>query len=369
MKKATISKGLKPIAFFLVAVILVCAFGFSADGWQIKDSSKKPSQSNGNNDSITNSTNNSEKDKGSSDTSTDLPPEPKFYNQLTGEETTEELSQAPHTAFVISPASPMYGISYSDILMEFPIENGSTRLLAFINSPNEISKIGSLDKTRGYISNLAKAFNSTVFASGNDDSVEYIKCDVGNALSTEENVKNFIYTEFSRYTYTGSSLVSSALSSINTASPEVKTPLTFNTSDAPIKGETIFNKITIPYTATEYSSLSYSQERHTYCFEKSNASVSDLTNTKGLEFANCFILFADSITYEDQNSTQMILKTIGEGIGYYFTEGTAKQIKWSLSQDGTMSLLDELSNELVINKGKSYFSFVKSSRIGDIVLS
>ena len=37
MKNFKTSKSLRLIAFFLVAVILICAFGFSADGWQIND--------------------------------------------------------------------------------------------------------------------------------------------------------------------------------------------------------------------------------------------------------------------------------------------------------------------------------------------
>ena len=42
MKKAKLSKGLRLVAFFLVTVILVCSFGFTADGWQLKKMRKIP---------------------------------------------------------------------------------------------------------------------------------------------------------------------------------------------------------------------------------------------------------------------------------------------------------------------------------------
>lgn len=370
MKNFKTSKSLRLIAFFLVAVILICAFGFSADGWQINDTADVNTHQ-GTSNTPTPPTPDTSQNTDISDETEQEAPVQKYYNPLTGEETTELLSQTNHLSFVMNPAAPMYGTSSADLIIEFPIEDGSTRFLSFINTPEQMVKIGSLEESRGYISNLAKAFNSTVFASGNDDKIPYTKLEIDEKLSSFEGIKNYIYTEFGRYTYTSGNLVSSAITSLNASNlnDSPRNPFSFSESDTVIRGETPFNKIKIPFSSISETVLNYSSDSSTYLLEINSSDARDLINGKSLEFKNCFILFADSVTYEHQNSTQMILNTLGEGSGYYFTEGTAKQIRWCLSADGNLTLYDESSSELIINRGKSYISFFKSSKIYDIVLS
>lgn len=367
MNKSKTSSSLRLIAFFLVAIVLICTFGFTADGWQIKnDDTAIPSQGDNTNKLPSQQTPDTESEEGQKNEEV-----PKFYNRLTGEETTEELYYTRHTAFVISPAAPMYGISYSDLLIEFPTEGDSTRLLSFINYTEPIIKIGSLAKTRGYISNLSAAFDSNIFASGSDDTIPYNKCKIDETFTNETAVSDYVYTEFARFCYTDGTLLGNAFSVQGSISfnSDKKLPFNFSTTESPIRGNTYFNKISIPYSSTTTTNLIYNKECGLYLLEKNSSEVTDLSNGKKLYFKNCFVLFADSTTYESQSSTQMVLNTIGSGIGYYFTEGTAMQITWSLTEDGVMKLYDENSDELIINTGKSYISFVKSSKLGDIVLS
>ena len=367
MNKSKTSSSLRLIAFFLVAIVLICTFGFTADGWQLSDNNTNvPQKGDGINKVPNQDTSEPENEETTENENT-----PKFYNRLTGEETTEALYNTRHTAFVISPNTPMYGISSADLLIEFPTENDLTRLLAFVISTNSIVKIGSLSKTRGYISNLSAAFDSNIFASGSDDAITYTKCKIDDTFTNEATVSDYVYTEFARFCYTDSTLLNIAFNAKEntTFNSDKDLPFNFNSSDIPIKGDTYFNKITIPYSSTSATTLTFDRENGVYVFEKSNAETTDFLNSEKLCFKNCFVLFADSIIYESQNSTQMVLNTIGCGIGYYFTEGTAKQISWSLSEEGDMKLYDENSAELIINSGKSYISFVKSSKLGDIVLS
>ena len=369
MKKTITSKSLRLIAFFLVSVILICAFGFSADGWQIKENTDKKEDYNSENNIQNQSTpTQSPQDE---DSIVDAEPLPKFYNSLTGLETTEELSTTRHTAFVMNSESPLYGISAADIVIEFPIEDGTTRLLAFINSPKDLVKIGCLEKTRGYISNLAKAFGANIFAIGYDDSLDYPKCEIDERFANEENTKSYIYTEFGRFNYTNGTLVNEAQASLTIEKyrSESQLPFSFRTDGEMQKGESVFNRIEIPYSSDNKTTLIYSRERNAYIIEKNGVELRDQTNSASCEYKNCFVLFADSTTYEYKDSTQMVLNTIGEGCGYYFTYGTALEIIWHLSEDGVLTLLDKDSNELNVNTGKSYISFFKSSIIDEIMLS
>ena len=62
----------------------------------------------------------------------------------------------------------------------------------------------------------------------------------------------------------------------------------------------------------------------------------------------------------------MVMDTIGCGSGFYFTRGGMCDIKWFVSEDGTMTFTTLDGIKLVVNRGKIYISFVKSSMIGNV---
>ena len=369
MKNTKISKGLRLIAFFLVAIILVCAFGFSADGWQIDKNDKTEPQSGGT--SSPPEQNPDKENEGDSSENNAPPITKRYYNRLTGEETTKELAYSEYISFVINTSMPMYGLAYADISIEFPIETGGTRFLAFVNTAANIPKIGSLSETRRYISNLSKAFDSRILSNGNDDSVDYPFCHIDDTLTKPENISGNIYREFGKYTYTSGYLLRDVVSSYDETDENLELEYAFKFTDASqsLKSDSYFNKITIPYSDVSETTLIYSTDSSGYLLEKNGTLIKDMTNAEQAIYKNCFVLFADSAIYESQSSTQLVLNTMGQGSGYYFTEGSAMQISWILSEDGSFKLYDKDLNELTINRGKSFISFFKSSMIETIILS
>ncbi len=91
-----------------------------------------------------------------------------------------------------------------------------------------------------------------------------------------------------------------------------------------------------------------------------------MLNGKNVNFANCLVLFADSITYENFDGEQMVMNTLGQGTGYYFTSGTATGISWSADANGNMTILDESGEKLTVNRGNTYIGFVKSSKVQNV---
>ncbi len=362
MNKTKSSGIIRLIAFFLVTVVLVCAFGFSADGWQIK-------QNDPNNETINSAGGTLPPGEEKNETENTNTPEiyiPKFTSYLTGLEISEEQSTKRPIAFVMDGSSPLYSASLSDVLVELPVENGGTRILSITSDLTNAWKIGSLVQNRGYISNVGKFFDTIIASSGNDDSISYNSCDTAkdNLLLSVDNT--YCYSEYSYYLYTNTNLVKSALSasqisSIRTADKDAPYIFTdYGTEE--ICGNNTANKMSVVYSANNACEFVYSKDTGTYTMIRNGNSNNDLLTNSNLEFKNCFVLFADSVTYEGTSGSQTVMNTIGSGVGYYFTNGTAIEIQWDSDTDGNLRFSDVNGEILKINRGKIYIGFVKSSK-------
>ncbi len=369
-----ISKSSSPvrlIAFFLVAVILISTFGFSVDGWSFKDKNDGVLANGESNN--TQNTNNSE--NGSTDEekapSNDEPQVyiPEHINALTGLETSEELSKKRPIAVVMNTDSASYATSYCDMMAEFPIEDGTTRLLAFITDTRNIGKIGSIAPSRNYISNLAYYYDAIQVSYGNDDSVAYSGCNVSESLFDLTINTGYHYSEYTHYQYTNADLLNAGIKNvgISIAKNEKSAPYSFNDfgNDA-IKGQMKAENIQIPFSDSSVTELVFSQELGKYTLYKGREVKKDLLNDTPLSFTNCLVLFADSVTYEGVGGSQMVMNTVGSGMGFYFTEGTVMNISWSGDTDGGLKIFDESGNLLTVNRGNTYLGFMKSSRLQSV---
>ncbi len=369
MNKTEYGNYAKLIAFFLVAALLVAGFGFATEGWWISDESNKLNNPNTNVDSNSPSKPND-----------DIPvigePEfkpPEFTNMITGLETTEELSRKRHYAFVLDPTSPLYGIYGNDMTMEFPTEDGGTRLLVFANDISKLRKIGSLLPTRSYISNLAKFFNSVIIAKGNDGKLSYDKCDMNGSIFDMSAHPGYSYTEYIQFTYTSGDLIDAGVynANVNTSvSMEKSLPYNFTDfrSTLSIVG---FNakSVIIPYSQKSETELYYNADSGMYSFNKNGAPKSDMMSDKKITYKNVFVLFADTMTYEGQNGTEMVMNTIGEGTGFYITDGIGQNITWRSDVMGNMTFFNSNGEKLVVNRGNSYIGFTKSSKTNEVKFS
>ncbi len=357
MNKAKSSNYTRIIAFFLVAVTLLCTFGFAAEGWQ----SEQNETDSGKIDNSSDETDNNKENEPQT-------PEvhiPEFMNHLTGLETTEELSRSKTTCFIMDATSPLYGISESDLIIELPIENGNTRLAVFTSNYKVLGKIGSITKTRGYISNLARYFGSILISEGCDDTVDYDSIDVTSSHFDLSVNSGYHYTEYSHFTYTNGALISAGLSNTNIgASPAKNTSLPYLFTEfgaEAIRGSEQARSIVLHYSDTSESALHFSDVNGKYVLSRNGTIKTDMLTDSSVCFDNAFVLFADSVTYESSESSELVLDTYGKGSGYYFTGGGAKAITWEKDVSGNMKFYDETGNTLVANRGTSYIGFMKSS--------
>ena len=361
------------IAFFLTAFLLICTFGFTVDGWQIGEGGDLGSSADGT-EGEPPSTPPSNENEENQDEPKDEPEVvlPKYYNRITGLETSEEIASRAHIAFVINPYLPSYGISGADLICEVPTENEGSRIIAFLPETENLWKIGSITNTRGYISNIVRYFGAVCVSAGSDDGTYYTQCDIKDRHLDLSVNTSYQYTEFTKNIYTNRDLLNAGISGLGIDLNSIKSPtLPYDFLDfgsEPIKyGEETASIIRINHAANSVTELRFDEKSHQYTLYKNGLLFVDSMNDRGIEFANCFILFADSITYDNSECSQMVMDTIGKGRGYYFSEGGVCSISWVGSGDGTLCFYNEDGERLTANRGCTYISFIKSSKAEGLI--
>lgn len=342
MNNKKTSNHVRLIAFFLTATTLICTFGLTVDGWQRS-----------NNDSV----NNKQDNDLLNDTLSDISDENCFFSLLTGLSTTEDKANERPFAFIFDSINS-YGISASEVLIEIPIEDGEARYLALMNDVSELKKIGSISCTRGYINNLIKYFDSIGVHNGFDDIIAYDSLDISDNSIDLSASEDYGYTENKDRIFTNYSLINSGINDlgINTkVKDKKKTPFYF--SNDIVKYEKQALEVSLGLSEKSNINLIYSSEGGKYSYYNNDIKKTD----SPLGFTNCFILFADSITYDNVNGVQLVVDTLGGGTGYYLTNGTYTSINWIADSSGTITFYFDNSEKLVINKGNSYIGFFRSS--------
>ena len=356
MKKTKVSGLFRLIAFLLIATVLLCVFGFSAGGWQ----------------SMTNPDINSDNtviDSGNVDENTapsddDLTPEVKYYDRLTGLEVTEEESHVKKTAFVINSSSPAYGLSTGELVIEFPTENGETRLLMYTKAINTLGKIGSIAPTRGFISDMIASFEAILIANGCDDTVDYSSFDTSGKLFDLSVNAGYSYTEYTHFVYSNHDLIKAGLANNSfavTGGASGTLPYTVSSGcEYKNDGTTSAVSVVLGFSDTKTTELYYSPDDGRYYLYENGSKRYDALYGKDISYKNAFVLFADTVTYESESGSEMIINTKNGGSGYYISCGVAKELLWE-NVNGSLRFKDINGEVLTVAAGESYIGFLKSS--------
>ena len=80
------------------------------------------------------------------------------------------------------------------------------------------------------------------------------------------------------------------------------------------------------------------------------------------------LLYANSTIYESSDFTECVLDTTSGGTGIYASRGTVQQISWEFTE-GKLTFKDETGSQLIVNRGSSFISYVKSSERPSVSIS
>lgn len=364
----------KAVAFFVIAVILICivAFASNAENWQFPsiNDDNSGNADDGSGDADNNNDPNGNPDGDTDGENPDVPvvnPVPEYLHYLTGLEITQNEAYIKPLAFVFNSDSPLYGIASSKLTIEFPTESGGSRYLCYIDGATNLGKIGSIAPTRDYISSVANIFGGVTVYEGNDSAFSssngiYAPTSTGLDLSSKQG---YSYAEYVSFKYTNGNLVNALINNTGTnlTMPTLPTmPYDFiGYHDERIKPVTPAIKLIIPTDTQKSTELTYSEELGKYILSKNSSNVKDLLGDKVCSYDNVFVLYTDAITYETENAIQTVYQTTSSGKGLYLTGGGYMTIRWSVDANGVMTFLDDSGMKLSINRGTTYISYTKSS--------
>ncbi len=362
MHKPTKSTGPSRLVFLVaLIVLLVMIAGVAVDAWQsapdAPSSQEQPSQT-----------------KPSADTSTNDPIQaptldkytPAYTSYLTGLETTASLSKRNPLAIFLQGKNFGYGLSFASLVAEIPLENGETRLIAYMEDTGSLGQIGKLAPMRSGIDSLFASFGGLAVSYGADVSIGITEETVlQNALDLSQK-SGAAYTEGTADVYTNGYLLETALSTGQLITERSETPdLPFSFTEwgeAPIKGSTETSSVVLPFHSGNATSFSYNKDKHSYILYKNGQAYTDPLIQGDLQYDNVFVLFVDTTTYERADMTQTIMETAAGGIGYYLTQGTSMRFTWRCDDTGAMHFFDGAGRQLCVNRGTSYLAFFKSSQ-------
>ena len=385
MKPEKTSGGNRLLSFMLTLILLLFALGFAVSAWQEpqnapEENENAPPSNNENQENGENQEENLEKpDDGeenpeNGEENSEPPPiieVPKYYHSLTGLEILESELQKAALGYVVSSSTPLYGISNADLTIEFPTEDGSTRLLTYTTNDALLWKVGSLAPSRSFISSMSNFFGGIIVSYGNDDIIEYGFDDSANSSVDISKHSDCYYIENASFIYTSKEKTNELILRNGLSfSPGYKSaPFKFAPIGESTAGLTPAQSVTLPYTDSKKTEFVYSESSGQYLYFKDGRRKVDMLNGKNVAFTNVFVLFANATTYEKSEGVEMVIDTVSGGKGYYLSGGTLTEIYWSVTFEGNLEFRTLNGEILTVNRGNSYIGYYKASQMSNVVFN
>lgn len=289
-------------------------------------------------------------------------------NPLTGVADADYTNRRPVavTLRTLSGATPHWGLSGADVLVEGVSEGTTAGMMALYANADAISKAGPVGPGRDLFLQFALPLNAVpvhidknVYASNLLNTLSYQDLDgyhIGKAaFAFDQDRQNAGYREENCW-YTTGEMIRNGLSNYGTTLEGANTPL-FVFGERPAVEEAARNgtSLTITFSADDSEQLNYQPDTGLYV--KTNADGSptlDADNGQQVSFTNVFVLYASS-GIKDDGYTRDYALTGGTGI--YLTGGAWEPIQWSKEDaTGPLQLTTADGQTLIVSPGKSFIA-------------
>lgn len=300
-----------------------------------------------------------------------------IYNDLTGEWNTDRTEEygRPLTVMInnIADAIPQSDITKADIIYEFKVEGGITRLLAVFSDYTKIENLGSIRSCRPYYVTVSCEFDAIYMHYGQSpqgqQELDKTGIDHISGLSGEGNVAFYRWSQkiAPHNVYTNAEMIQAGIDYIKcrtTHEDGFKSKFKYNDSDKTPEGGN--SAKTVKLAISNYTSpyFEYNEEEGLYYrFQYGKEHVDEL-NGEQLAFKNIIIQFAHYTSIDDHD--RQLIDLVGSGDGYYISDGVVIPIKWEKSDDDAQTVYTtEDGKTLKLNPGKTYVNiFEKDNKSG-----
>ncbi len=312
--------------------------------------------------------------------------EPRIYDYLNGKTVSEEEQSRRPVAIMLNnirECLPQNSLTAGDFYYEFPVEGGITRIMMLVSDYENMDVVGSIRSSRDYFVDMLHTHNA-IYVNAGGSPMAYDKL-MTRGISYLDGVTMYIpdmfYRDQSRLSYmsaehtlmtTGQRIANGiAFKGYETKHGDDFTPafrFYDETEDVQPLGA-IASHVHMNSTFLQTVDFVYDADTGEYLRYQYNGlpQVDGLTGEQ-LSVKNVIILFTDIARIPGDESGRLSIQTVGNGQGYYITNGRRKVITWSREHDTAPLMLNyKDSGELYLNSGKTFICIVDKSVAKGIV--
>ncbi len=296
--------------------------------------------------------------------------EGEFYNELTGVWSKDYKPHRPIAIMInnIIDAVPSSSTKQADIIYEFMVEGGITRLMPIFSEYEDIEKLGSVRSARHYYMTVANEHNAIYFCYGQSkpaekrlkegliDAVNGLTYDAGYYRDNSRVAPHNVYT-------TGEKIVN-AIADFGYSteySEDHEKVFSFNEEDTDLADGTAANTVHVSFGAYMKPYFVYNAEKGVYeRYEYGKEQIDNMADPEDniLSFKNVIVQQSAYECINPKNDLQNVT-LVGSGEGYYCTNGKAIPIKWEKkSKNDPTKFYTENGEELLLNPGKTWISII-----------
>ena len=267
------------------------------------------------------------------------------YNPLTGLPMDLGLTKLRPIAIVLNnlnQALPINGISDADIVYEYPVEGGLTRMLAFFQDTHDVEKIGSIRSARHYTVQFADSYDAILVAAGRSpkaqEEVRALRLPFLNEVEgphrevffrDRNRVPGKRFEHLHSVITTGERL-DEWLPTYNfrlVHEEDYKHTLHFIEDGTPEIGYNA-NEITVKFSGAKTTTFTYDRDLKVYHSKQANVDLVDGNDNSRPGFSNILILKMPVTPLRGDTSGRLDIETTGKGEGYFISGGKYIEISW-----------------------------------------
>lgn len=292
------------------------------------------------------------------------------YNELTGEWSTDFVSQRPVAVMInnLKEALPSSSTKQADIIYECMVEGGITRIMPIFSSYEGIEKLGSVRSARHYYINIANEYDAIYVHYGQSAPAKKILeknvIDNVNGLTYDAGFYRDSARVAPHNAYTTGERIIQGIKDFNYSTDYEDTHekvLSFNEEDTELENGADANTVHVNFSSYSKPYFIYNADTRLYDrYEYDAPQVDDQAdeNDNVLTFKNIIIQISAYECINPKNDLQELTQ-VGEGSGYYCTNGKSIPITWKKeSKSSKTKYYTENGEELLLNPGKTWISII-----------
>lgn len=296
------------------------------------------------------------------------------YNDLTGEWNTDRTEEYGRPVAIminnIQEALPQSGVADADVIYEYIVEGGITRLLAIYNDYEDVEKIGAVRSCRQYYVTTAMEFDAIYVHYGQSEQGQEALDSTG--IDNLNGLSSYTSTVFYRSSdrvaphnvYTTGEMLKAGIDYLGYSTEHYKgfnSKFEFNDEDTTPEGETV-NKLNLALSSYTKPWFEYDSENKVYKRFQFGGEQIDVETGEQLTFKNVIVQFAHYTTINDEGRQDVAL--VGSGDGYYVSDGVLVPITWKKSDSSAITkYYTEDGEELQLNPGKTFVTVFESDNV------